>query len=228
MAHLLVLSEATDHSMLPSLALLSHKVRFIKADPVALMNAPATDVVLLDARKDLVNAKSLASLLNTTGLGCPLILIVSEGGLAGISSEWGADDFMLESAGPAEIDTRIRLAIAKNIAEDSFGKIQTSGVLIDEASYSAKLHGEPMDLTFKEFELLKFLAQHPGRVFTRDQVLSEVWGYDYFGGTRTVDVHIRRLRAKLGDLEGLISTVRNVGYRFNLVVEDEPSVTGGY
>ena len=135
---------------------------------------------------------------------------------------------MLESAGPAEIDTRIRLAIAKNIAEDSFGKIQTSGVLIDEASYSAKLHGEPMDLTFKEFELLKFLAQHPGRVFTRDQLLSEVWGYDYFGGTRTVDVHIRRLRAKLGDLEGLISTVRNVGYRFNLVVEDEPSVTGGY
>ena len=118
--------------------------------------------------------------------------------------------------------------IAKNIAEDSFGKIQTSGVLIDEASYSAKLHGEPMDLTFKEFELLKFLAQHPGRVFTRDQLLSEVWGYDYFGGTRTVDVHIRRLRAKLGDLEGLISTVRNVGYRFNLVVEDEPSVTGGY
>lgn len=114
------------------------------------------------------------------------------------------------------------------MAEDSFGKIQTSGVTIDEASYSAKLHGEPMDLTFKEFELLKFLAQHPGRVFTRDQLLSEVWGYDYFGGTRTVDVHIRRLRAKLGDLEGLISTVRNVGYRFNLVVEDEASISGGY
>lgn len=228
MAHLLVLSETTDHSLLPALALLSHKVRHIQADPVALMNAPATDVVLLDARRDLVNAKSLATLLKTTGLSCPLILIVSEGGLAGISSEWGADDFLLESAGPAEIDTRIRLAIAKNMASDAMGKIQTSGIVIDEASYSAKLHGEPMDLTFKEFELLKFLAQHPGRVFTRDQLLSEVWGYDYFGGTRTVDVHIRRLRAKLGDLEGLISTVRNVGYRFNLVVEDEASVSGGY
>ncbi|MFM8927208.1 MAG: DNA-binding response regulator [Rhodoluna sp.] len=228
MAHLLILSDHSDHSMLPALALLSHKVRFIQADPVALMNAPATDVVLLDARKDLVNAKSLASLLKTTGLSCPMILIVSEGGLAGISNEWGADDFMLESAGPAEIDTRIRLSIARSLASDNYGKIQTSGVVIDEASYSAKLHGEPMDLTFKEFELLKFLAQHPGRVFTRDQLLSEVWGYDYFGGTRTVDVHIRRLRAKLGDLEGLISTVRNVGYRFNLVVEDEPSVTGGY
>ncbi|MEI6365231.1 MAG: winged helix-turn-helix domain-containing protein, partial [Actinomycetes bacterium] len=71
------------------------------------------------------------------------------------------------------------------------------------------------DLTFKEFELLKHLAQHPGRVFTRAQLLQEVWGYDYFGGTRTVDVHVRRLRAKLGtENESLIGTVRNVGYRF--------------
>lgn len=228
MAHLLVLSESTDFSLLPALGLLSHKVRFIQADPVALMDAPATDVVLLDARKDLVNAKSLSSLLKNTGLSCPMILIVSEGGLAGISSDWGADDFLLENAGPGEIDTRIRLAIARNLDSDNLGKIQTSGIVIDEASYSAKLHGEPMDLTFKEFELLKFLAQHPGRVFSREQLLSEVWGYDYFGGTRTVDVHIRRLRAKLGDLEGLISTVRNVGYRFNIVVEDETTVTGGY
>jgi DNA-binding response OmpR family regulator len=72
-----------------------------------------------------------------------------------------------------------------------------------------------LDLTFKEFELLKFLAQHPGRVFTRAQLLQEVWGYDYFGGTRTVDVHVRRLRAKLGpEHEALIGTVRNVGYKF--------------
>jgi DNA-binding response OmpR family regulator len=72
-----------------------------------------------------------------------------------------------------------------------------------------------LDLTFKEFELLKYLAQHPGRVFSRQQLLSEVWGYDYFGGTRTVDVHVRRLRAKLGpEHETLIGTVRNVGYRF--------------
>ena len=78
------------------------------------------------------------------------------------------------------------------------------------------MRGRPLDLTFKEFELLRFLATHPSRVFTREQLLSEVWGYDYFGGTRTVDVHVRRLRAKLGDLESLIGTVRNVGYRFNL------------
>ena len=85
---------------------------------------------------------------------------------------------------------------------------------IDESSYSARVRSQVLDLTYKEFELLKFLAQHPGRVFSRGQLLQEVWGYDYFGGTRTVDVHVRRLRAKLGpDHEALIGTVRNVGYK---------------
>ena len=86
---------------------------------------------------------------------------------------------------------------------------------MDETTYTAKHRGRTLDLTFKEFELLKFLAAHPGRVFSRAQLLQEVWGYDYFGGTRTVDVHVRRLRAKLGaEGEHLIGTVRNVGYRF--------------
>ena len=97
-------------------------------------------------------------------------------------------------------------------------------LVVDEHSYSAKLRGRQLDLTFKEFELLKFLAQHPGRVFTRAVLLQEVWGYDYFGGTRTVDVHVRRLRAKLGtEHEALIGTVRNVGYRF--VPEGTDAVT---
>jgi DNA-binding response OmpR family regulator len=87
--------------------------------------------------------------------------------------------------------------------------------VIDEATYTARLKGRPLDLTYKEFELLKYLAQHAGRVFTRAQLLQEVWGYDFFGGTRTVDVHVRRLRAKLGpEHEALIGTVRNVGYKF--------------
>jgi len=89
----------------------------------------------------------------------------------------------------------------------------------------------PLDLTFKEFELLKYLAQHPGRVFSRAQLLQEVWGYDYYGGTRTVDVHVRRLRAKLGtEHEGLIGTVRHVGYKFvsqplSALPDDEPADT---
>jgi DNA-binding response OmpR family regulator len=219
-AQLLILTSAVEGDVLPSLALLSHRVRSIPAEPASLINAPATDLIFVDARQDLAAAKSLCKILNTTGVNVPLVLILTEGGLTAVSADWGVDDVVLESAGPAELDARIRLVIGRLAAEKTGSKIQASGVVIDEASYSAKVHGRPLDLTFKEFELLRFLATHPSRVFTREQLLSEVWGYDYFGGTRTVDVHVRRLRAKLGDLESLIGTVRNVGYRFN-VYEDE-------
>lgn len=220
MAQLLVLSASAGSEVLPALSLLSHRVRQILAEPASLVNAPGHDLIFLDARRDLASAKSLARILVTTGISAPLIVVVSEGGLAAISADWGVSDVILEGAGPGEIDARIRLAIGRAQQDEKIDKIQASGVVIDEASYSAKIHGKPLDLTYKEFELLRFLAQHPGRVFTREQLLSEVWGYDYFGGTRTVDVHIRRLRAKLGDLESLIGTVRNVGYRFNLNDED--------
>jgi DNA-binding response OmpR family regulator len=154
----------------------------------------------------------------------PLLLIVTEGGLTAVSPEWGVDDVVLVTAGPAEVDARIRLAAGRTRADEPSPTIRAAGVVIDEASYSAKVHGKPLDLTYKEFELLRFLAGHPSRVYTREQLLSEVWGYDYFGGTRTVDVHVRRLRAKLGDQESLIGTVRNVGYRFTAYDEDEQRV----
>ena len=215
MAQLLVLTSSSEQDTLPALGLLSHRIRYIPAEPASLVTAPIHDLLFLDARKDLSSAKAMGRVLISTGISAPLIVILSEGGLTAMNHEWGSNDIILDSAGPAEVEARIRLAIAKYGAEKEVGTIKTSGVVIDESSYSAKVHGKPLDLTYKEFELLKFLAQHPGRVFSRDQLLSEVWGYDYFGGSRTVDVHIRRLRAKLGDLEGLISTVRNVGYRFN-------------
>jgi len=220
-AQLLILSSAADSDALPALNLLSHRVRTIPAEPASLVNAPTSDLVFVDARQDLASAKSLCKILRTTGLAVPLVLVLTEGGLTAVSGDWGIDEVILSTAGPAEVDARIRLVIDRLAKENSVSKIQASGVVIDEASYSAKVHGRPLDLTFKEFELLRFLATHPSRVFTREQLLSEVWGYDYFGGTRTVDVHVRRLRAKLGDLESLIGTVRNVGYRFN-VYEDEP------
>ena len=220
MAQLLILTGAVDGEVLPALGLLSHRVRSIPAEPAALINAPAADLILIDGRQDLASAKSLCKILNTTGVTVGLVLVLTEGGLTAVSADWGIDDVLLETAGPAEVDARIRLVIGRMAQDKSSSKIQASGVVIDEASYSAKVHGRPLDLTFKEFELLRFLATHPSRVFTREQLLSEVWGYDYFGGTRTVDVHVRRLRAKLGDLESLIGTVRNVGYRFN-VYDDE-------
>ncbi|MDJ1135867.1 response regulator transcription factor [Streptomyces iconiensis] len=219
MSSLLLLTNALQPSteVLPALGLLLHNVRVAPAEGPALVDAPSADVILVDGRRDLPQVRSLCQLLRSTGPGCPLVLIVTEGGLAAVTADWGVDDVLLDSAGPAEVEARLRLATGRQqiTADDSPMEIRNGDLSVDEATYSAKLKGRVLDLTFKEFELLKFLAQHPGRVFTRAQLLQEVWGYDYFGGTRTVDVHVRRLRAKLGpEYEALIGTVRNVGYRF--------------
>ncbi|HIT74226.1 MAG TPA: response regulator transcription factor, partial [Candidatus Avipropionibacterium avicola] len=132
--------------------------------------------------------------------------------LAALGSDWQFDDFLLTTISPSELQARLLLQLSGSESESRV--VTASGVEIDEATYTARLHGRVLDLTYTEFELLKFLAQHPGRVFSRQQLVSDVWGYDYFGGTRTVDVHVRRLRAKLGpEHEGIIETVRNVGYR---------------
>ncbi|GAA2074163.1 two-component system response regulator GlnR [Aeromicrobium halocynthiae] len=228
MSHLLLLSKSNQSSVevLPALALLPHTVKILPAEASALIDAPQADAVLVDGRHDLAQVRSLTRVVRTTGIDCPLILVLTEGGLAVAASDWGMDDVILTTAGPAELEARLRLT-AGRLAAGAAGVedtqvIASSGLVIDEATYTARLEDRTLDLTFKEFELVKFLAQHPGRVFTRQQLLQEVWGYDYFGGTRTVDVHVRRLRAKLGsDHETLIGTVRNVGYRF-VAVKDEP------
>ncbi|GAA4401385.1 two-component system response regulator GlnR [Ornithinibacter aureus] len=225
MAHLLLLTNtlAPSAEVVPALGLLSHHVRILPAEASVLVDAPQADVVIVDARRELAMAKSLCRVICTTGISIPLIVVVTEGGLAGLTSDWGIDDVILDTAGPAEIEARLRLVMGRTneAAEDETGPITAGALVIDEVTYSVRLRGRLLDLTYKEFELLKYLAQHPGRVFTRSQLLQEVWGYDYFGGTRTVDVHVRRLRAKLGtDYEVLIGTVRNVGYRFVPEVAD--------
>jgi DNA-binding response OmpR family regulator len=228
MGTVLLLTQALQPSaeVLPGLALLTHQVKILPAEGSALLEAPDHDLLMVDGRRELAQARDLCRLIRTTGSDQPLVLIVTEGGLAVVAADWGMDDVLLDTAGPAEIEARIRVAIGRLAArdhDDADSHIIRSGeVVVDEATYTAKLGGRVLDLTFKEFELLKYLAQHPGRVFTRDQLLQEVWGYDYFGGTRTVDVHVRRLRAKLGaDHEALIGTVRNVGYRFVLPPRDK-------
>jgi DNA-binding response OmpR family regulator len=208
--------------VLPALGLLQHQVKILPAEASVLVDAPDVDLVLIDARRDLPAVKSLTKLLDTTGINCPIIAITTEGGLTAFNADWGIDDVILDTAGPAEVDARIRIAVGKHAiemvaADPHAAEIRSGDVTIDEATYTARLKGNVLDLTFKEFELLKYLAQHPGRVFTRAQLLQEIWGYDYFGGTRTVDVHIRRLRSKLGpEFEAIIGTVRNVGYRFTV------------
>ncbi len=206
--------EPSDH-ILPALGLLAHQVRVIPADATALLDGPTADLILVDARRDLPGARSLCRVIQATGSDMPVLLILGEGGLAAVAADWGVDDIVLHTAGPGELEARLRLAAGRATGDDGREpEIQHGELLINENRYTATVRGRVLDLTYKEFELLKYLSQHPGRVFTRQQLLQEVWGYDYFGGTRTVDVHVRRLRAKLGsEYESLIGTVRNVGYR---------------
>jgi DNA-binding response OmpR family regulator len=219
LSELYLLTSATEPpaEILPALGLLLHPLRTGPAEVTALTGVPGADAVLVDARRDLVRARELCRMLRSLGTDVAVIAIMTEGGLAAVTAEWGTDDVLLHTAGPAEVEARLRLAIGRqaSTAPAAPDEIRSGDLSIDEATYTARLRARVLDLTFKEFELLKFLVQHPGRVFTRDHLLQEVWGYDYFGGTRTVDVHVRRLRAKLGpEHEALIGTVRNVGYRF--------------
>ncbi|MGK2869463.1 MAG: winged helix-turn-helix transcriptional regulator [Mycobacterium sp.] len=204
-------------TVLPSLSLLAHNVRTAPTEVSSLLEAGTADIAIVDARTDLAAARGLCRLLGTTGTSIPVVAVVNEGGLVAVNVEWGLDEILLPGTGPAEIDARLRLLVGRRggvADQESVGKVTLGELIIDEGTYTARLRGRPLDLTYKEFELLKYLAQHAGRVFTRAQLLQEVWGYDFFGGTRTVDVHVRRLRAKLGpEYEALIGTVRNVGYK---------------
>lgn len=211
---LLLTTEHDPDTVLPSLALLPHRVRIIPPDPGALLAAGTADAVVVDARSDLAGAKGLCRMLSTGDQ--PVIAVLNEGGLVTVTPEWGVDDIVLPTTGPAELDTRLRLRTARPAVDSHGGGSLTVGdLVIEEATYTARLKGRALELTYKEFELLKYLAQHVGRVFTRARLLQEVWGYDFFGGTRTVDVHVRRLRAKLGpEHDSMIGTIRNVGYKF--------------
>jgi DNA-binding response OmpR family regulator len=201
--------------VLPALDLLAHARRVAGYDVRACAAGAEPDVVLVDARRQLAEARGFCRALRAAGLRVPMLAVVLEAGLVAVSADWGIDDVVLAGAGPAEVDARLRLATqaAAAAAKASSGLITAGALSIDPDTYAAKLKGRALNLTYKEFELLRFLAQHPGRVYTRDTLLREVWGYDYFGGHRTVDVHVRRLRAKLGgEYESMIGTVRQVGY----------------
>ena len=224
----LMTSAGNPASVLPSLALLSHRIRVLPMDAASLVKMPESTILFLDARDDLATAKTLCNLIHASGLSTPIVLVLTEGGFTVVNSQWGIADVVVSTASPAEVEGRLRLESERGNAPANAlpamdgntaavdGQIRSGDLIVDTNGYTASLHGHPIDLAYKEFELLKYLVQHPGRVFTRAQLLQEVWGYDYYGGTRTVDVHIRRLRAKLGgEYEHLIGTVRNVGYRFD-------------
>ncbi len=216
--HLLVLSDAPAgaKTLLPALEFLDHSLAVAPLGADSLSRAADCDLIVVDATGQLGAASQTCRAAAAAQLERPVLVVVADGGLAALKATWGFDDWLVPAASPAEVETRLRLVV-----ERARGSRRTRGASIGELdvdtdTYVVRLRGRPLDLTFREFELLRHLVANPNRVFSRDQLLAEVWGYDYYGGTRTVDVHIRRLRAKLGaEHESLIGTVRGVGYKLD-------------
>jgi DNA-binding response OmpR family regulator len=145
----------------------------------------------------------------------PLITLLTRDHLAGLDPAKSPDDFLLDGATAEELCARVRRVLYQRHGIDTRNTVKYGDLVMDLANYTVHISGRPVELTYKEYELLRFLATNRGRVFTREALLNKVWGYDFYGGARTVDVHIRRLRAKIEDRHApFIDTVRNVGYRF--------------
>ncbi|HUH07550.1 MAG TPA: winged helix-turn-helix domain-containing protein [Egibacteraceae bacterium] len=215
--HLLVLTGASGgaKSLLPALEFLDHTIAMAPLSPDSLATADG-ELVIVDATTDLAAASHACRSAAVDDAARPVLVVVDDGGLAALKTTWGFDDWVSPRAQPAELETRLRLLLDRSRHHRRARAASIGELSIDEDTYVVRLGGQPLDLTYREFELLKHLANNPGRVYTRSQLLQEVWGYDYYGGTRTVDVHIRRLRAKLGaEHEHLIGTVRGVGYKLD-------------
>jgi two-component system alkaline phosphatase synthesis response regulator PhoP len=174
---------------------------------------PSADVVVLDLR-DIPPAALTILSANYTEHGVLLIVLVPEDQLERLTPDLPVDDFVVLPPQAPELARRIERALWRKHGIDSENFVHCGVLTLDLSNYRVTVNGEPVVMTFKEYELLRFLTMNTGRVFTREQLLNRVWGYDYFGGARTVDVHIRRIRAKI-EIHGhsFIETVRNVGYR---------------
>jgi DNA-binding response OmpR family regulator len=145
-------------------------------------------------------------------LGMPVILVVATEHLALLESSGVTADFVVSPVDPVEFRIRVNRCAGEDPGEEL---LRFKDLELNPLNYQATLAGEPIDLTYMEYELLRFLVENPVRVWSREQLLSKVWGYEYYGGARTVDVHVRRLRSKLGEERASwITTVRSVGYRW--------------
>jgi DNA-binding response OmpR family regulator len=173
----------------------------------------ASDAIVLDLR-DVPPAAFELLVADAEERGIVLLALVPAAQLERISVSLAIDDFAVFPVEPAELARRIERALWRRHGIDTENFVRCGALALDLSNYRVTVDGEPLVMTFKEYELLRFLAMNAGRVFTREQLLNRVWGYDYFGGSRTVDVHIRRIRSKI-EIRGhaFIETVRNVGYR---------------
>ena len=215
MARIVLISDRTPDEVLPAIRGIEAD---LKVEPLAvdsLVHLPdlSPDALLFDAEENPPHAFRLLSTLAATDLTVPVAVVVSRPGLEEYPWADVADEFLYSGAPEHEIRTRLAM-LRRRYGGGPDTTVRLGSLAVNVETYQVTVAGRPMDLTYKEFELLRFLAERPGRVFSRAALLQEVWGYDFYGGTRTVDVHVRRLRAKLGaEHEHLIETVRGVGYR---------------
>ena len=173
--------------------------------------------VIVDATEDLDNAWTfLRTMRKQRSDATPALVLVGGAQLSELEHRDDLfDDFCLSPFHPSELEARLRHLLTAEVDVQSADLVEYGDLALNLETYQASISGKPLDMTYMEYELLKFLVQNPGKVFTREILLSRVWGYEYYGGARTVDVHVRRLRAKLGEEHAnLIQTVRSVGYRF--------------
>jgi DNA-binding response OmpR family regulator len=224
MGRIVVLSDRAPADRLPGLDALGLdvKVELLSPESVAHLRDLSPTLVVIDGAEDPEPAYRVLATIAASRNEAPVAVVLHERDLDAFAWEDLADELLTPEAGPREV--RVRLAmLLRRTGGSAEAAVRLGQLALNVDSYQVTVAGRPLDLTYKEFELLRFLASRPNRVFTRAELLSEVWGYDFYGGTRTVDVHVRRLRAKLGpEHERLIDTVRGVGYRAAEPTSDDP------
>jgi DNA-binding response OmpR family regulator len=209
------LTDPPPDEVLPAAMLLEADVKTESLSADALVRLPdlAPEFLIVDGTTDPERAFGLLSAVSASGSSVPVLVVVFPDAVERQPWHQVADEFVYPNATEAELRLRLEMIRARR-GDTGPEVIRLGPVAINVETYQVIADGRPLDLTYKEFELMRYLAQNPGRVFSRARLLREVWGYDFYGGTRTVDVHVRRLRAKLGpEHEHLIETVRGVGYR---------------
>jgi DNA-binding response OmpR family regulator len=214
-ARIVLLSDRLPDEVLPAVGglVLDIKTEHLSVESLPHARELAPETLLVDAAENPAQAHTVLRALEGLRMQVPIVVVLGRADLDLFSWAELADEFLYPGA--PELEIRLRLELLRRRSGTGEGSMVRLGpIALDVDSYQVTAQGRPLDLTYKEFELLRYLTERSGRVFTRPTLLREVWGYDFYGGTRTVDVHIRRLRAKLGpELEKLIETVRGVGYR---------------
>jgi DNA-binding response OmpR family regulator len=210
-----MLSDRSPSDVLPALAglVLDVKTEHLSVAAVGDALALEPEVLIVDAADNVGQGHAVLRELHDRRATTPVVVVIERSELERFSWEEVADDLLFPGAPEGEI--RVRLAmLRRRVGAGEAQTVRLGALTLNTDSYRVTVQGRALDLTYKEFELLRYMAERPGRVLTRPSLLREVWGYDFYGGTRTVDVHVRRLRAKLGpEFEHLIETVRGVGYR---------------